>query len=163
MPLSAGKPKVSPPSADYLKFLSAYEPRITRLALLVRTLVLEEAPQAVELLYDAYNAVAAGYSFTGRPGDAFIHIAAYSQWVNLGFQRGSELEDPHHLLQGGGRWIRHIRIADPADLNRPGVRALVKAAVERAKRPEGELEGSGKRVVRTVYPKRRRPAGSSGN
>ena len=158
-PSATQKRKVPPPNPDYLKFLSAYEPRITDLALLVRGLVLEEAPQAIELLYDAYNAVAAGYSFTGRPSDAFIHIAAYAQWVNLGFHRGSELDDPHGLLQGSGRWVRHLRIASPADLDRPEVRAFVKAAAARAKRPEGEMESAAKSVVRAVYPTRRRPAG----
>ena len=159
MPRSAGKRRVPPPSPEYLKFLSAYEPGITRLALAVRALVLEEAPEALELVYDAYNAVAAGYSFTGRPGDAFIHIAAYAHWVNLGFHRGSELDDPEGLLQGSGRWIRHVRMRMPADIGRPEVRAFVRAAVARAKRPEGAMEQAGKSVVRAVYPKRRRPAG----
>jgi len=102
VPLNAGTPRLPPPSPEYLKFLAAYEPRITRLALLVRALVLEQAPQAIELLYDAYNAVAAGYSFTGRPSDTFIHSAAYAQWVNPGFHRGSELADPQGLLQEAG-------------------------------------------------------------
>src|SRR5439155_19545269 len=113
------KVRVRPPTAEYLEFLAPFERRVIDLALAARALVLEEAPDAVELLYDAYNAVAAGYSFTGRPSDAFIHIAAYAKWVNLGFHRGSELDDPHGLLQGSGRWIRHIRIAAPADADRP--------------------------------------------
>jgi hypothetical protein len=151
------KPPVPPPSPEYLKFLAAYEKPITGLALRARALVLEEAPGAIELLYDAYNAVAAGYSFTGRPSDAFIHIAAYARWVNLGFHRGSELNDPQGLLQGSGRWIRHLRIAAPADADRPELRAFVRAAVSRAKRPEKLAEGGSKSVVRAVYAKRRRP------
>jgi hypothetical protein len=151
--------QVPPPSPQYLQFLAAYEPRITQLALAARALVLGEAPQAVELIYDAYNAVAAGYSFTGRAGDAFIHIAAYAGWVNLGFNRGSELDDPKGLLQGSGRWIRHLRIAEAADAKRPELRAFVRAAVARAKRPLEGVEGAGKSVVRAVYPKRRRPTG----
>lgn len=71
-----------------------FEPRIGELALAVRKLVLEEAPEASELIYDAYNAVASGYSFTGRPSDAFIHVAVYAKWVNFGFDRGSSPEDP---------------------------------------------------------------------
>ena len=115
-----GRHRVSPPNPEYLRFLSAYEPRITEIALAVRKLVFEEAPGATELIYDAYNAVAAGYSFTGRPSDAFIHIAAYAGWVNLGFNRGSQLSDPRGLLQGSGRWVRHLRISTPADLEEPG-------------------------------------------
>src|ERR1700719_308112 len=141
--------KVAPPTPEYLRFLSAYEPRITELAVATRALVLREAPGAIELLYDAYNAVATGYSFTGRPSDAFIHIAVYAHWVNLGFNRGSELEDPQGMLQGGGRWIRHIRIAEARDLAKPTVRAFVKAAVARAVRPDprvGKGPGTSKSV-----------------
>jgi hypothetical protein len=148
---------VLPPRREYLEFLSAYEPGITALALAVRALVLGEAPGAIELIYDAYNAVSAGYSFTGRPSDSFIHIAAYAHWVNLGFNRGAELEDPDGVLQGSGRQVRHIRISDPADLRNPAVRSFVRAAIARARRPEGKASAAGTSVVRAIYPTRRRP------
>jgi hypothetical protein len=146
-----------PPRREYLEFLSAYEPEITALALAVRALVLTEAPDAVELLYDAYNAVSAGYSFTGRPSDAFIHIAAYAGWVNLGFNHGADLDDPDGVLQGRGRQVRHIRIASIADARKPVVRAFVRAAIREALRPEGKNVAAGTSVVRAIYPKRRRP------
>ena len=126
------KRRLRPPKAEYLEFLAPFESRVAKLALAVRALVLDEGPDATELIYDAYNAVATGYSFTGRPSDAFVHIAVYARWVNLGFHRGSELDDPAGVLQGAGRLVRHIRIAEPADLQKPGVRAFVKAAVARA-------------------------------
>jgi hypothetical protein len=152
--------RVPKPRAEYLKFLSAYEPRITELALAVRKLVLEEAPEAIELIYDAYSAVATGYSFTGRPSDAFIHIAAYARWVNLGFNYGSQLADPWKVLQGTGQWVRHIRIADPADVKDPMLRSFVKSAIAQAERPDtglGKPGVAGKSVVRAIYAKKRRP------
>jgi len=151
--------RLRPPTAEYLKFLAPFERRVIDLALAVRALVLEEAPDASELIYDAYNAVATGYSFTGRPSDSFVHIAVYARWVNLGFNRGSELDDARGVLQGAGRWVRHIRIAEPADLEKPGVRAFVRAAADRAARP-GRGMAKGGSVVRAIYPKRRRPAPS---
>ncbi|HEX4593476.1 MAG TPA: DUF1801 domain-containing protein [Bryobacteraceae bacterium] len=159
---AAGRPSrktrtVPPPLPEYLGFLAPYDSRIAKLALATRQLVLEEAPDATELIYDAYNAVATGYGFTGRPSECFIHIAVYAKWVNLGFQRGSELPDPDGLLQGSGRWIRHIRIAEPEDLRRPPARQFVKEAIARAKRPIAEAPKS-KSVVRAIYPRKRRPA-----
>jgi hypothetical protein len=152
--------RVAKPRPEYLKFLSAYEPRITELALAVRKLVLEEAPGATELIYDAYSAVTVGYSFTGRPGDAFIHIAAYARWVNLGFNYGSQLADPGKVLQGTGQWIRHIRITDPADVKNPALQAFVKSAIEQADRPDAAPDKPGirgKSIVRAIYAKKRRP------
>jgi len=128
------------------------------LALATRALVFEEASDSSELIYDAYNAVASGYTFTGRPSDAFIHIAVYAKWVNLGFNRGSQLQDPFNMLQGSGRWVRHIRISELDDLKQPALRALVRAAIAQAERPEKAAAPTApKSVVRAIYPNRRRP------
>jgi hypothetical protein len=140
-------------------FLGAFSPEIARIALRLRSLVLEEAPVSNEFIYDPDNTIAMSYGFTDRPNDAFCHIAVYSEWVNLGFQRGSQLPDPDGLLDGTGRWIRHLRMASLDDLRRPFVGRFLRAAIEAAPRPEGE---TGKRsaprsVVRGVYAKKRRP------
>jgi hypothetical protein len=142
---------------EYLSFLEAYEPRVRGLALATRKLVLGQAPDASELIYDAYNAVATGYGFTGRPSECFIHIAVYAKWVNLGFHRGSELEDPQGLLAGTGRLVRHIRISEPADLEKPAVGALVEAAIAHAKRRGPQAAAQPRSVVRAIYPRKRRP------
>jgi len=152
------KTRARPPSPEYLKFLSPFDDRIRELALATRAFVLDAAPDSTELIYDAYNAVATGFSFTGRPSDAFIHVAVYARWVNLGFNRGAQLDDPAGVLQGTGRWIRHIRIPDLAALEKPGLRALVRAAIDGADRPDAQTaKPESKSVVRAIYPKRRRP------
>jgi hypothetical protein len=154
------KAQAPPPLPDYMRFLAPFESRITKLALATRKLVLEEAPDSIELIYDAYNAVATGFGFTGRPSECFIHIAVYAKWVNLGFHRGSELEDPEGVLQGTGRLVRHIRIAELTDLEKPAVRAFVRAAISQAKRPGPGAKGvpTPKSVVRAVYARKRRPS-----
>jgi hypothetical protein len=147
--------KVPPPRPEYLEFLKPFDPEIVARALAVREMVMAAAPGCSELIYDAYNAVTSGYSFTGRPSDAFIHIPVYAKWVNLGFNRGSQLKDPEKLLVGTGRWVRHVRITDVKDLKRPAIRALVKAAIEEA--PVPAVPQRGESVVRAIYPKKRRP------
>src|SRR5262249_1254309 len=107
------------PDPRLLKFLEAYDPGISTLALRLREMVLEEAPDAPEMIYDAYNAVAFGFSYTGRLKEAFIHIASYAGHVNLGFNYGATLPDPHRVLRGTGKQVRHIKIASPSDLELP--------------------------------------------
>jgi hypothetical protein len=150
--------RVPAPPPDYLEFLRPYGPEITALALAVRAFVMGEARGAVELIYDAYNAVATGYSFTGRPSDGCIHIAVYAKWVNLGFQRGSQLPDPERRLKGSGNWVRHVRITCVEDLSDPAIRALVKAAIERAVYPDPKSAPKAESVVRAIYPRKRRPS-----
>jgi hypothetical protein len=147
---------VPAPRPEYLEFLKPFGAEITELALATRALVLRAAPGCSELIYDAYSAVATGYSYTGRPTDAFLHIAVYARWVNLGFNRGALLKDPEGLLAGTGRWTRHVRIARPSDLKSRPLASLVKAAVEGATMPPVPREAAS--VVRAIYARKRRPS-----
>jgi hypothetical protein len=125
------------PDPEYLDLLSRYTEAVRSLALAARKLIIEEAPDAGEFVYEVYT-IANHFSFTDRPGDAFVFTTAHTNWVNLGFNFGALLPDPKGLLHGDGKLIRHIRIAKPADLEAPGVRDLVRAAIEVAERPEGK-------------------------
>jgi len=121
---------VRPPDRVLLGHLASYDPHVSRLALAVRELVLEEAPAAIESICKGY-AVSIGFSFTGKPlKDGFCHIATYSTHVNLGFNRGALLPDPNRLLAGSGKLIRHITMRSADDLNRPFLRRFLQAAIE---------------------------------
>jgi Domain of unknown function (DU1801) len=76
------------------------------------------------------------FTFTERPGDAFAFTTTHVNWVNLGFNFGSQLPDPDGLLRGEGKWIRHVRISQASDLNAPGVRELLRVAIAQAERPQ---------------------------
>ena len=145
------------PDPRLLTFLAAYDRAISELALALREIVLDEAPDAVESIYDAYNAVAIGFSFTGRLKDGFCHIATYSGHVNLGLNRGSILPDPHHVLEGTGKMVRHIRIGRQSDLERPWLREYIRGAIEQVGRPESGPAPAKKVEVRGNYPNKRRP------
>src|SRR5262245_12571048 len=111
------------------EFLSAFPPTVTELFLAARRVVLSAAPDANELVYDAYNAVTSAYTFSARLKDAFCHVAAYSSHGNLGFNRGAELTGPTGSLLGSGAKIRHVRIITASDLRAPAMRSLLRAAV----------------------------------
>ena len=122
-----------PPNSKLLSYLASYDPHVSRLALALREIVLEEAPAAIESLAKGY-AVAIGFSFTGKPlKDGFCHIAVYSTHVNLGFNRGALLPDPNRVLAGTGKMIRHITFRNEDDLHRPVVRRYLQTSIERAK------------------------------
>src|SRR5689334_982601 len=109
------------PPHELRTFLAAFAPGIGALFLATRREVLAAAPQADELIYDAYNAVSAAYTFSGRLREAFCHVAAYSQYVNLGFNHGAALPDPSRVLAGTGARIRHVRITAATDLKAPAL------------------------------------------
>lgn len=57
--------------------------------------------------------------------------------ITLGFIRGTSLPDPEGLLEGTGKNLRHVKIKSVNDLNRKGLRELLKsAAALNAKEPQ---------------------------
>jgi hypothetical protein len=123
------------PDRRLLNCLAPYDPRIANLALALREIVLEEAPEAIESLVNGY-AVAIGFSFTGKPlKDGFCHVVTYKNCVNLGFNRGALLADPDGVLEGSGKLIRHFRVHNHDALDRPLIRRFVRAAIEQVSDP----------------------------
>jgi hypothetical protein len=148
------------PPPDLRRFFHPYDARIARLFYAARRAVLAAAPTANELIYDAYNAVAAAYSFTRRVSEGFCHVAAYPDHVNLGFNRGAGLADPDRLLAGTGKRIRHIRIDSAADLQRPAVHRLIVAAADDARLASGTVAPAApaRSIVQAISARKRRPS-----
>ena len=145
------------PDRQLLGYLAAYNPHVSDLTLALREVVLEEAPDAIESISKGY-AVAIGFSFTGKPlKDGFCHIVTYKTHVNLGFNRGALLPDPNGVLAGTGKSIRHITIRNQNELEHPGVRRYLQAAIEQVNGPPAKrtLDRSSKTPTR----RGRRPKG----
>lgn len=102
---------------------------MTRLALALRELVLTEAPEAEEVLYSVYAEVIV-FKFAGRKRGAFCNVAAYANHLNLVFYYGAELPDPHGVLGGTGKKMRHIRFDSPDDLRHRYLRIYIRSAIE---------------------------------
>lgn len=45
---------------------------------------------------------------------AFAYVNAFQAHVNVGFFRGAELPDPEGLLEGTGRFMRHVKLRPAA-------------------------------------------------
>ena len=142
------------PDRRLLTYLATYDPHVASLALALREVVLEEAPDAIESFVNSY-AVAIGFSFTGKPmKDGFCHVVTYRNCVNLGFNRGALLADAEGILGGSGKLIRHLRINSHDDLDRPLVRRFLRAAIEQVGGPSQSISAKSrkspsKRISRT--------------
>ncbi len=109
-------------------------------------------PSATVLVYDAYNALSISLAAGDNLGSAFVAVVVYPRHVNLSFHRGAELDDPKGLLQGSGSKIRHVRIDDPARLDRD-IEALARRAARHAGLRSGGADGAV--VIKSVYPRQR--------
>jgi len=60
-------------------------------------------PDVRELLHDGHPTACVGDA-------AFGYVNAFSAHANVGFFHGAELPDPAGLLEGSGRWMRHVKL-----------------------------------------------------
>ncbi len=112
---------------DFLSLLELKEKNIIDLFKDLREYVLEIYPDANEMLYHTH-ALTSVFSISEKLSDAFCMINIYTNHLNLGFNKGTLIKDPHKLLTGTGNLIRHIPVASPADYRNKKVKDLVKAA-----------------------------------
>src|SRR5246127_487046 len=62
-------------------------------------------------------------------GDApFGYVNVFTSHVNVGFYQGSALPDPAHLLQGTGKWMRHVNLKPGTATNVAALSRLIDAA-----------------------------------
>jgi hypothetical protein len=48
--------------------------------------------------------------------EQFCGVFAYTAHVSMEFGRGAELKDPHRVLEGGGKFRRHIKLQSAGDI-----------------------------------------------
>jgi len=62
-------------------------------------------------------------------GDApFGYVNVFTAHVNVGFFHGAALPDPARLLQGTGRFMRHVKLKPGMEANTSALNRLIEAA-----------------------------------
>lgn len=74
-----------------------------------------------ELLHDGHPTACVGDA-------AFGYVNAFTHHVNVGFFLGPELEDPEHLLEGTGKFMRHVKLRPGQTVDSMALQRLVAAA-----------------------------------
>jgi len=144
---------------DLLKFLKPFGDDITDLVMWLRDFAWDLCPEANELIYDNYNAVAFGWSPTDRVGHTVCSIAVgrTSKNVHFGFYWGSEISDPEKMLLGQGNQYRYILVTDMKKFPRAYIKKLVKEAYANSLAKVKDLKQlmSGQTLVKSVSDKKR--------
>ncbi|MGH9536665.1 MAG: DUF1801 domain-containing protein [Terriglobales bacterium] len=62
-------------------------------------------------------------------GDAaFAYVNVFTSHINVGFFQGAALPDPARLLQGTGKFMRHVKLRPGTATNAAALRVLIDAA-----------------------------------
>jgi hypothetical protein len=134
--------------------IDKYNPEIGVLARAALAKMRTLLPGALELVYDNYNALAIGFGPSERASEAIVSIVLYPRWVSLFFLRGAKLADPHKMLKGSGRQVRHIVLEDAGDLDKPAIQPLIAHPLRRAPRPRDPAT-PGRTMIKSISEKQR--------
>jgi len=59
---------------------------------------------------------------------AFAYVNAFRAHVNVGFFRGAEIADPEGLLEGTGRFMRHVKLSPERGVDAAALMNLIETA-----------------------------------
>ena len=74
-----------------------------------------------ELLHDGHPTACVGDA-------AFGYVNAFKAHVNVGFFRGAEIADPEGLLEGTGKFMRHVKLRPDSDVDSAALMTLIRVA-----------------------------------
>ena len=74
-----------------------------------------------ELLHDGHPTPCVGDA-------AFGYVNAFTAHVNVGLFRGAEIADPAGLLEGTGRFMRHVKLGPGRSVDATALRKLIETA-----------------------------------
>lgn len=74
-----------------------------------------------ELLHDGHPTACVGDA-------AFGYVDAFKDHVNVGFFRGAELPDVNGLLEGTGKFMRHVKLRSGQKIDDAALNKLIQAA-----------------------------------
>ena len=82
-----------------------------------------------ELLHDGHPTACIGDA-------AFGYVNVFTAHVNVGLFRGAELEDPDGILEGNGRFMRHVKIKPETEIDEKALREMLARAYSDMKERE---------------------------
>ena len=74
-----------------------------------------------ELLHDGHPTACVGDA-------AFAYVNAFKAHVNVGFFRGTQIADPKGLLEGTGKFMRHVKLSPERVVNAAALTNLIETA-----------------------------------
>ena len=144
---------------DLIKFLKPFGKETIDLVMWLRDFAWDLCPDANELIYDNYNAVAFGWSPTDRQGHGICSIAVgrSSNNVHFGFYWGNELSDPDKILKGEGNQYRYIIVTGKRSFPKAYIKKLVHLAYTNAlsKIRDPKQIKEGLTIVKSISDKKR--------
>lgn len=86
------------------RWMAAQAPDLSSIAMHWFSIMRDCGEDVCELLHDGHPTACVGDA-------AFAYVNAFTNHVNVGFFPGAVIDDPYELLQGTGKYMRHVKLA----------------------------------------------------
>lgn len=102
-------------------------PALRRIGQELRKLILSIDPDATQLVWLKLRIVSFGIG-PKKNTQHYAYIAIHTNHINLGFYRGASLRSYGLRLDGTGKKLRHIKIAEGAALRKEALKSIIREA-----------------------------------
>jgi hypothetical protein len=109
------------------EIVAGVSPHAQELARRARALIQTVYPAVAEVPWPKQRVIGYGIG-PKKMSEHFCYLSVSKNHINVGFMYGAELPDPHNLLEGSGKLLRHVRITNPEELKNPALQELLEAA-----------------------------------
>jgi hypothetical protein len=113
--------------ADFAKILDGNAPEVVATGHALRAAVKAAFPDAVEQIDFGNGLLALGRSRAMR--DLLFAIIPHKSHVNLQLADGVDLPNPHGVIEGTGKRIRHVKVRSVEAASSPALRAAIDAQI----------------------------------
>jgi len=107
--------------ADFDAYFADQRPKNQTIIRALRTFVKRTAPKLDE-------SVKWGNGCWVKAGQPVAYVYSAPAFVQFGFFHGSALKDPKRLLEGSGKFVRHIKVRATSDIDARAFGALLRQA-----------------------------------
>lgn len=111
-------------SAQIDLLIDQYGPEIRKLIGFARRALQSAFPGCVETADSKARLI--GYSYGPGYKGTVSTLSLSKTGVKIGIPFGASLKDPAHLLKGEGKVHRHVAVVEPADLQTPALKSLLR-------------------------------------
>lgn len=108
-------------------FLSRYDEQVFKNVITVRNVILATLPNIIEQVDIPAKMIA--YCYGQKYSELICTIIPSKKGLKLGFNWGTELPDPEHLLEGKGKISRYVEIKSEEQIKSQAIKNLLNSVL----------------------------------
>ncbi len=146
--------------SEIQKLLKPFSKKTIETINYLRAFVKTIYPEANEIFYDNYNALAIGWSLSDKQTHIICSHAIYhtNENIHFGFMQGTQLKDPDKILLGQGKIYRYVLVSDKSKFPKEEIKKIMSQAyiLAMSKLKDQSQTIKGQTILKSISSKKRK-------